>query len=444
MIKNYIILAIRVLGRKKFFTFISLFGISFTLAILMLILSFLQTELGSDKPWTNKDRMVLLDRIEMRNMQPDTTKLIDSTAVSGVMTYDTTYSYGENSNSTTISSLSARFLLNHYTDLPSVENYTFFARGISFNAYVNNSKIVLPVHYTDNKFWEVLDFEFIEGQGYDKGAFDRAEPVAVITDKIAKEYFGFDRDIVGKEIKMDGINHKVIGLIAKPKSSLISADVFAPSTVSKQYPGDIERYTGGFTAIFLGRTANDVSRIQQEIVDRAQTIPMDVVNDYNKLIMEEKSATMFQAYSKSIIPFNDAAKSGKIFTGILIGFISLFVLLPTLNLINLNVSRIMERSSEIGVRKSFGASKANILGQFVFENVVLTILGGIIGFIIALLLINFINSAQLLDEVVLSINLRFFIYSFFIVILFGILSGLLPAYRMSKLHIVNALKENKL
>ena len=410
----------------------------------MLILSFLQTELGSEKPWTNRDKLVLLDYIEMRNMVPDTTRLIDSSMVSGAMEYDTTYSYGENSNSTTISSISPRFLLNHFTDLPSAERYSFFARGISFNAYVNNSKIVLNVNYTDANFWDILDFEFLEGQGYDKEAFDRAEPAAVITDKIAKEYFGTDQDIVGREIKMDGTNHKVVGLIKKPKSSMLSADVFAPSTLSRQYPGDIERYTGGFNALFMGRTPADVARIQQEIVDKEATIPMDVVPDFNKLILEDKSNTMFQAYSRTLIPFNNPGKSAKIFRGILIGFISLFVLLPTLNLINLNVSRILERSSEIGVRKAFGASKANILSQFVFENVILTILGGIIGFLIALFLINFINSAKLLDDVVLSINLKFFIYSFLIIILFGILSGLLPAYRMSKLHIVNALKDNKL
>lgn len=410
----------------------------------MLILSFLQTELGSEKPFTNRDRMVLFDIIEMRNMVPDTTTMVDSVLVSGTMEYDTTYSYGENSNSTTISSIGARFLLNHFTDLPSAERYTFFARGISFNAYVNNSKIVLNVNYTDNHYWDILDFDFIAGQGYNQEAFDRAEPVAVITDKMAKEYFGTQSDILGREIKMDGINHKVIGMIKKPKSSLISADIFAPSTISKQYPGDIDRYTGGFNALFLGRTAADVTKIQDEIIAKEETIPMDVVSRFNKIFLEDKSSTMFQAYARTMLPFNDPAKSGRIFRAILIGFISLFVLLPTLNLINLNVSRIMERSSEIGVRKAFGASKTNILSQFVFENVVLTILGGILGFVIALFLINFINSAQLLDNVILSINLKFFIYSFLIVILFGIISGLLPAYRMSKLHIVNALKENKL
>ena len=52
----------------------------------------------------------------------------------------------------------------------------------------------------------------------------------------------------------------------------------------------------------------------------------------------------------------------------------LFMLLPALHLINLNVSRIMERASEIGVRKTFGASSRSLVGQFVVENVLLTLM----------------------------------------------------------------------
>src|SRR5205823_11383630 len=67
---------------------------------------------------------------------------------------------------------------------------------------------------------------------------------------------------------------------------------------------------------------------------------------------------------------------------IIIGiFIFLFMLLPTINLVNINISRIMERSSEIGVRKAFGASSGKLVMQFVFENIILTLLGGIIGVI---------------------------------------------------------------
>ena len=132
------------------------------------------------------------------------------------------------------------------------------------------------------------------------------------------------------------------------------------------------------------------------------------------------------------------------FFGVISFFIVLFFLLPTLNLINLNVSRIMERSSEIGVRKAFGASSKTILFQFVFENIILTIIGGIIGFTLALILIYVINDSQVLEDTILNFNFKVFIYSLLICLFFGILSGLIPAWRMSKVHIVNALKQNQL
>ena len=57
------------------------------------------------------------------------------------------------------------------------------------------------------------------------------------------------------------------------------------------------------------------------------------------------------------------------------------MLLPAVNLVNLNASRIMERASEIGVRKAFGASSRTLVGQFVVENVVLTLIGAALGFV---------------------------------------------------------------
>ncbi len=444
MIKNYIILAWRVLGRKKFFTFISLFGISFTLGILMVIVSFLQSELGTDKPWTKRDRMVDLARIEMRNMIPDTTRLIDSMLVNGAMNYDTTYSYGENSNSTTIGSLGGKFLLDHFTELENAERYTFYMPGHSYNVYVNNSKITIGAIYCDDNYWDILDHQFLEGRPFDKDMFDRAEPVVVLTEKLADEYFGETSNIVGREMEMVGKTHKVIGLVKNSNSSTHTAGAYAPTTLLKDYPGRTEHYTGGYHALFLAKSPSARKALIKEIGDKEKMIPLDIVTDFNRLYLEDYPGTMFQDFAQMIVPFNKPKEAGLALSIILIGFISLFVLLPTLNLINLNVSRIMERSSEIGVRKSFGASKGNILGQFIFENVILTILGGMIGLALAMILIYFLNSSKILYPIILTINFKFFAYSFLIVILFGILSGFLPAYRMSKIHIVNALKSNKI
>jgi putative ABC transport system permease protein len=122
--------------------------------------------------------------------------------------------------------------------------------------------------------------------------------------------------------------------------------------------------------------------------------------------------------------------------------ILLFCGVPVLNLINLNISRVMDRSAEIGVRKAFGATSNQILGQILFENILLTLVGGIIGLMITTLLIFLINTNHWLDNIKLMFNFPFFVFSFIIALFFGVLSGFIPAYKISKSTVVKSLKNN--
>jgi putative ABC transport system permease protein len=118
----------------------------------------------------------------------------------------------------------------------------------------------------------------------------------------------------------------------------------------------------------------------------------------------------------------------------------LFMLLPTINLININVSRIMERASEIGVRKAFGASSWTLVGQFIVENVLLTMVGGVIGFIGSLLVLRAITESGLIQYAEFHVNYRVFLYGLGTAVFFGLFSGVYPAWKMSRLHPVQALK----
>lgn len=118
----------------------------------------------------------------------------------------------------------------------------------------------------------------------------------------------------------------------------------------------------------------------------------------------------------------------------------LFLMLPTVNLVNLNVSRIMERASEIGVRRAFGASSRTLIGQFVVENLVLTLIGGLVGFVLSALVLQAISAAGLFPYASLHINVRVFLYGVGLSVLFGLISGVYPAWRMSRLHPVAALR----
>ena len=109
-------------------------------------------------------------------------------------------------------------------------------------------------------------------------------------------------------------------------------------------------------------------------------------------------------------------------------------------MINLNVSRIMERASEIGVRKSFGASSWTLVGQFVVENVVLTLLGGALGFVLSRLVLQFITNSGWYPYAEFHLNVRVFFGGLGLAVIFGLFSGVYPAWKMSRLHPVQALK----
>ena len=94
----------------------------------------------------------------------------------------------------------------------------------------------------------------------------------------------------------------------------------------------------------------------------------------------------------------------------LAGLAFLFMLLPAVNLVNLNVSRIMERASEIGVRKAFGASSRTLVAQFVLENVVLTLTGAVVGVLIAAAFLRLLNEHGPFTYAQLVINTRVLLY----------------------------------
>jgi putative ABC transport system permease protein len=118
---------------------------------------------------------------------------------------------------------------------------------------------------------------------------------------------------------------------------------------------------------------------------------------------------------------------------------ALFMLLPAVNLVNLNISRIMERAPEIGVRKAFGASSRTLVGQFVVENVFLTLVGAAIGLAITAIVLQVINASGLILYAELSLNYRIFGWGVVLAVAFGLLSGVYPAWRMSRMHPVQAL-----
>ncbi|MFK8105002.1 MAG: ABC transporter permease [Saprospiraceae bacterium] len=442
MLKNYFKIALKVMMRKKFFSFISLFGISFTLMILMVVTAFLDIELGSHAPLTQQDKMVFLDRLELKLMIPDTNRIIDSTRNDGIVTLDTSYSYSERQRSMSASSLGYYYLNKYMSDIEAAEDYCIYSDRHTVDVFINSNKLTLSSSYVSASFWNIFDFQLVEGNFFGRTAIDNQEKVAVITQKTAKEYFGVDQGITGQEMILDDQHIKVVGIVKTPPSNqlFLSSGLFLPLTNINPRWLTSDDFLGGFRAAYLAASSAKRQAIKDEIKKKTAMVQLPNPEQYNRVNVI--TANFLENYAENLLNEGDPAKSSSIFLYSLGGLLLLFFILPTLNLVNINVSRILERSSEIGLRKAFGANANDILYQFVFENILLTFVGGIIGFLLALLLFFVINSSQVLPETILSFNYQVFFYSFLICLFFGILSGLIPAYKMSKIHIVNALKQN--
>ncbi len=417
--------------------------------ILMLITAFFQTELGGEAPLEKKDQLVYLDYIETFKQYQDTIPEVDSMMMDGKMRYDTTgFKYEDAGRSMSRGPGSIKFWNTHMMDIPFVKDRTIYMGYRSFDIFINSNKLVFSSTFTDGSFFNIYNFNFLAGNGFGNQQVKNQSQVVVLSENACKSYFGFDdenlEEAIGKEVTLDRKNYAVIGIVERINNSFgfLKSDVFIPYTNLPQEILNQTRFNGSFSATFLAESSSKVKNVKEELLKRSKVIPLPNPEQHDQLAYSP--ATYGERYAWTIMRMQTPAESYKYALAALIFLLTLFFMLPTLNLINLNISRIMERSSEIGVRKAFGAHSGNILFQFVFENIVLTFIGGVIGFILAYLLLNTINGSNFLNGTILSFNYKVFIYSFLICLGFGILSGFLPAFRMSRVHIVNAIKNNQL
>ncbi len=409
MIRNYITLALKVLARRKFFTFISLFGISLTLVVLMVATAILDNFFSPRAPETRFDRTL------------------------------TVYFLGESGPRDDVTGRPGYAFLDKYVrGLPDAEAVSVFEHASPAAIYHQGQKIGTHIKRTDGAYWQILDFEFLEGGPYTQADDDNANYVAVINADMRQKLFG-GQQAVGKSIDLEGRRYKVVGVVPAVPFTRIAAfsEIWLPNSTTKNAEYTRERF-GRHGAIVLARSKDDFAKLRSAFAERLDDYVFEDPKKYNKV--EAGLDTPFEALARTL--FNNSMEEGRttFLRAILIVAALLFVTLPTMNLVSINLSRIMERASEIGVRKAFGASSRALVAQFVVENVVLTVIGGTIGFLLTVAALALLNRANPIPYMVFDLNFRIFLYGMLIAGAFGVISGVYPAWRMSRMHPVEALR----
>lgn len=409
MLRNYLKIALKVLLRRKFFTFISLFGIAFTLLVLMVVTAMLDELFAPKKPESQQRRTL------------------------GV--YSATM-YGPNS---TMGGSAGYGLLDRYLrGLDGVERETLFSDSNVVESYIGGRKISSQMMRTDGEFWNILDFHFLEGAPYTTKDVEQAAFVAVINDVTRRRFFG-DGEAIGRTLETDGQRFRVVGVVPAFGMRRVAADIWVPWSTSKSDVYKREQM-GNAQALVLARDAASLPAIREQFNARLAKAELDDPRQFTTMVAPLETVFEAAARRSPVGDEKDPRPQGQRLMAALAAAALLFMLLPTVNLININVSRIMERASEIGVRKAFGASSRTLVGQFIVENIILTLVGGAIGLVLSWFVLRALNASGLLPYAAFGLNVRVFVYGLGFALLFGLLSGVYPAWRMSRLNPVQALK----
>jgi putative ABC transport system permease protein len=410
MLRHYLTMTVAVLKRRPFYTAISLFGISFTLLVLMVVTAIADHSLAPMPPESRQARMLGVHTATM---------------------------WGPHS---TWNSEAGYLLFDRYArNLPGVETLTVFASYQTVTTYLGDQRVSSALKRTDAAFWQVFDFTFIEGGPYTAADVAEARFVAVIT-RASRDRLFAGKPALGKTFEADGQAFRVAGVVENVPDIRQTpfGDLFAPITTAKTdaYKREV---MGGFHAVALARSTDDLPIIREEFNARLAKMELPE-KGYTALVAPFETAYDSIARETPFGDRKDPARQGSKLTLFLVIAALLFVTLPTVNLVNVNISRILERASEIGVRKAFGAPTRSLVAQFVVENVILTLAGGAIGLVLSALVLRALNQSGMFAHAALSVNARVFAYGVVMAIAFGIFSGVYPAWRMARLHPVEALK----
>jgi len=254
--------------------------------------------------------------------------------------------------------------------------------------------------------------------------------VAVIGFAIAQKLFPFV-DPVDKQIRLDGRKYRVVGVFDEKKSAFGAGYdnyVLVPvTTYLKTYGMSDPR---GFS-----RSVNITVRARTpELVEDAIEEARQVMRRERGVKTNEPDNFDFFNSQSRITEFNTMTRGVKV-AAFVIGIIALIV--AGIGIMNIMLVSVTERTKEIGIRKSLGAKPKNILSQFLLEAVILCNVGGVVGVLVGFGLGNLVTA---FTSFAISVPMEWAVIGLLFCSAVGVIFGLLPAIRASKLHPVDALR----
>ncbi len=422
MLRNYLTVAFRNVIKNKVFSIINIFGLGIGLAACLLIFQFVSFELSYDNFNEKLDRTYRVTNDRFQNG-----KLIQH----GTIMYPT------------IGPTMAK-------DFPEIEEYTRLMPGGDLNIKINDKNFRGDnCHFADERFFSVFSFRLLAGE---RSSLLKDPYTVVLTEKTATKYFELaDKDyskLLGKTFLwgLDPRPYTVKGICENiPNNSHIRFDALV--SYSTLIRADDQNADNSWTwsdmrHYLVLKPGADYKKLESkfpafsERYFKGDKVSGSIEKFYLQPLIK---AHLYSNYEYDIA----TTASGKAVWAMLIvaGFI---LVIAWINYINLTTSRALDRAKEVGLRKVMGAFKKQLVAQFIFESLMITVMAFAVAFILVIALQSSFNQIVGNDlslfTIFGSLNLKQIVLLILILLAGAFLSGFYPAFVLSSYQPVTVLK----
>jgi len=418
MVKNYLKIAFRNIKKHKAYSFINISGLAIGMACCLFIILFVQDELSYDRYHEKADRIY---------------RLVDSLDAPGELSMHFALS-------------SAPFAPTLKNDFPEVEDAVrFFLGRRRMVSYEDKKYYEDGLIFADASLFNIFTFPLIKG---DPDTALEAPNTLVISERIALKYFGTDESM-NQTLKINEQEFLVTGVMKEmPKNSHFHADMFASLKTLEKNPRIRERYIQDwvrhefYTYLLLqeGYPGEELEAKLPVFIEKyaAPQIKTILGGTLSSRLQPLKSIHLYSNLQHEINPNSDI-KYVTIFS-----VIALFILLiACVNFMNLATARSVNRSKEVGLRKVVGASRYQLVKQFLGESLLFTFFALLLALILLMIALPLFNSLTGKEIEVNLLNNFVVLGSMVIILVFvGLASGSYPAFFISRYQPASVLKSS--